>query len=132
MIDLRDSRPGPAHAAPGGLKLAPPLPRVRRPAHAAPDSEPERQIPPPAPGSRPLFANDPADDEPVLDLTDRRPIIDLTVSPTDEQLTEFLRRRAEADRRLAQAAEQSPSRAPLRRRRRPGRARTRSDSKSTA
>ena len=43
------------------------------------------------------------DGEPILDLTDRRPIIDLTVSPSDEQLSEFLRRRAEADRRLAEA-----------------------------
>lgn len=32
---------------------------------------------------------------------DQRPIIDLTVSPTDEQLQEFLRRRAQADRELA-------------------------------
>ncbi len=39
-----------------------------------------------------------SDDE-MIDLRDRRPIIDLTVSPSDEQLAEFLRRRREADRR---------------------------------
>ena len=35
---------------------------------------------------------------------DRRPIIDLTTSPTDEQLQEFLRRRAEADELVAARA----------------------------
>ena len=36
----------------------------------------------------------------AYDGPDRRPIIDLTTSPTDEQLQEFLRRRAEADAEL--------------------------------
>ena len=124
VIDLREGvdtprvdRRGPAHARASGLKLIAPMPKVRRPAHAAPESEPERFIPPPGPDARPLFAapprtlepseglggEDELDSEEPLDLTDRRPIIDLTVSPTDDQLAEFLRRRAEADRRLAEA-----------------------------
>lgn len=134
VIDLRDDRSGPAHAAPGGIRLTPPLPRVRRPAHAAPetDASPERRIPPPGPSTPALFAPEqpPAptgEAEPVLDLTDRRPIIDLTISPTDEQLTEFLRRRAEADRRLTAAAN-APAGRPARPRRRRLR---RSNSKTT-
>ncbi|MGI9605019.1 MAG: DUF5317 family protein [Acidimicrobiales bacterium] len=59
-------------------------------------------------------------EETVIDLTDRRPIIDLTVSPSDEQLAEFLRRRNEADRRLTQLAPPSPGH-----RRRRGRGRRR-------
>lgn len=43
-----------------------------------------------------------------LGNTDRRPIIDLTTSPSDEQLCEFLRRRAAADRQLTQLAPPSP------------------------
>ncbi len=45
-----------------------------------------------------------------LDLgnTDRRPIIDLTTSPSDDQLCEFLRRRAAADEQLTQLAPPSP------------------------
>lgn len=39
---------------------------------------------------------------------DRRPIIDLTTSPTDDQLCEFLRRRAAADAQLAELAPPSP------------------------
>ena len=42
-----------------------------------------------------LVAPKPAPARPTA--PDRRPIIDLTSSPTDEQLQEFLRRRAEAD-----------------------------------
>ena len=41
---------------------------------------------------------------------DRRPIIDLTVSPTDDQLKEFLRRRAEADREFAERTTPGPRR----------------------
>lgn len=47
----------------------------------------------------------------AVDLTgrqDRRPIIDLTTSPTDEQICEFLRRRAAADAQLEQLAPPSP------------------------
>ena len=114
VIDLREDGSGPAHAAPGGIRLTPPLPRVRRPAHAPADSarhlgaDAGRPIPPPSPSTPALFASEPpppaGEPEPELDLTDRRPIIDLTVSPTDDQLAEFLRRRAEADRRMAEAA----------------------------
>jgi hypothetical protein len=130
IIDLRDDHSGPAHAAPGGLKLTPPLPRVRRPAHAAAEPEPERDIPPPSPTARPLFANDVVgDDDPVIDLTDHRPIIDLTLSPTDDQLAEFLRRRAEADRRIASTTATPPPPAPRRARPR-RRLRDRSGSKS--
>lgn len=49
--------------------------------------------------------------EDVVDLRsqgDRRPIIDLTTSPTDEQLCEFLRRREAADEQLRQLAPPSP------------------------
>jgi hypothetical protein len=61
----------------------------------------------------------------IVDLTDpadRRPIIDLTSSPTDDQLCEFLRRRAIADAEF----EARPLRASgLRRGRAPRRSRTR-------
>ncbi len=44
------------------------------------------------------------------EIADRRPIIDLTVSPTDEQLQEFLRRRAEADAELLARTSPGPRR----------------------
>lgn len=50
-------------------------------------------------------------DPSTIDLTeksDRRPIIDLTTSPTDEQLCEFLRRRQAADEQLDKLAPPSP------------------------
>lgn len=57
----------------------------------------------------------------VIDLTDPndpRPIIDLTTSPSDEQMTEFLRRRRAADRELQRVvvrpAGQRRGRAPVR------------------
>lgn len=43
-----------------------------------------------------------------LGNSDRRPIIDLTTSPSDEQLCEFLRRREAADEQLTQLAPPSP------------------------
>ena len=43
-----------------------------------------------------------------LGNTDQRPIIDLTNSPSDEQLSEFLRRRASADKQLTRLAPPSP------------------------
>ena len=118
-LDLSDDivGAGPAHAAPGRRLFSAPLPKVRpvrlpvgrlhrpsaesgTPRHAAtdrPDSVPTEP------------AVTPVDVPPeMLDLTDRRPIIDLTVSPTDEQLAEFLRRRAEADSQLGQLAPPSP------------------------
>lgn len=53
----------------------------------------------------------PDEKTPAVDLTgnqDRRPIIDLTTSPTDAQLCEFLRRRAAADAQLEALAPPSP------------------------
>ncbi len=44
------------------------------------------------------------------EFADRRPIIDLTVSPTDDQLQEFLRRRAEADAALLARTSPGPRR----------------------
>lgn len=169
-IDLRDIpvSTGPAHSA-GTYKLTPPLPRVRRPVHAA---EPlvtsptktafDRQPPPPTgdpiPGPPPIRHNpasirlprrtrsarpsgrsilesreptiDLTDGEtpPQIDLTDRRPIIDLTISPTDDQLAEFLRRRAVADERLHADRLGPPS--PGHRRNRRRRSRVPADSKS--
>jgi len=46
------------------------------------------------------------EEQAVIDLTDNRPIIDLTTSPSDDQLAEFLRRRADADDELRNAARQ--------------------------
>lgn len=134
VIDLREPGSGPAHAAPGGVRLTPPLPRVRRPAHAirGSESEPERHIPPPSPTTPALFAPvlPESPDDAVIDLTDQRPIIDLTMSPSDEQLTEFLRRRAEADRRLTDASAAPPPPRSIRGTRR--RRRDRANSKSEA
>lgn len=134
VIDLRDDpeptdHHGPRHAAPGGLKLRTPGPKVRRPAHAidriaadlsagvelTPPPLPAEAVasPPPVPAGLtpppvPTAARDTSppppvpravgvEDDVVIDLTDNRPIIDLTTSPSDDQLAEFLRRRAEAD-----------------------------------
>lgn len=117
VIDLTDHEragSGPAHAAPGGKVRH--ATRRRTPAHAKiPHDEKPDLRPPPIPASE----NSPASPAPkqteaavesgeIIDLTDRRPIIDLTVSPTDEQLAEFLRRRTEADRRLTTLAPPSP------------------------
>ena len=49
-------------------------------------------------------------ESPDNDTVDRRPIIDLTVSPTDDQLQEFLRRRAQADIEFAQRTSPGPKR----------------------
>jgi hypothetical protein len=117
VIDLTDDeepRRGPAHAAAGGKVRHATLRRT--PAHAKlPHGETPDLRPPPIPASdhspanpTPQVAVPDANGNEVIDLTDRRPIIDLTVSPTDEQLTEFLRRRAEADRRLTTLAPPSP------------------------
>jgi len=49
----------------------------------------------------------------VIDLTDpadRRPIIDLTISPTDAQLCEFLRRRERADAKIDERPAPGPRR----------------------
>jgi hypothetical protein len=146
-IDLRDDqsdhdagllsgrRKGPAHAASSSPLIAP-LPRVRRPLHAANTSAPVESAPvesapiesspiesdlgpsdqPPPPTGTPLPGPPPLIDltesaptPPVLNLTDRRPIIDLTVSPSDTQLEEFLRRREDADRRLIGAELAAPA-----------------------
>ena len=116
VIDLTDegTGSGPAHAAPGGKVRH--ATRRRTPAHAkTPHGEEPDLRPPPIPASEHSPANpaprqteDAVESGEVIDLTDRRPIIDLTVSPTDDQLAEFLRRRTEADRRLTTLAPPSP------------------------
>lgn len=117
VIDLTDDetpRRGPAHAASGGKVRHATLRRT--PAHAKlPHGDAPDLRPPPIPASdhspanpTPRVATPDANGNDVIDLTDRRPIIDLTVSPTDDQLAEFLRRRAEADRRLTTLAPPSP------------------------
>ena len=122
---LSGRRKGPAHAASSSPLIAP-LPRVRRPRHTADTSASVESIPiesdlgrvdqPPPPTGTPLPGPPPLIDltesvptPPVLDLTDRRPIIDLTASPSDAQLEEFLRRRDEADRRLIDAELAAPA-----------------------
>lgn len=135
VIDLRDDaeHDGPRHAAPGGLRLRTPGPKVRRPAHAieriaadlsagaalTPPPLPAALTPPPLPTAMtppplPVSEEQPApprtfvveEEQAVIDLTDNRPIIDLTTSPSDDQLAEFLRRRADADDELRNAARQ--------------------------
>lgn len=128
VIDLTESA-APAHAATDDvidLSQAEPDSNVV-PAHAAPAHEPEVD----AIAAAGLHAVQivPAVDEshepdPVpelIDLTDQddpRPIIDLTKSPTDEQMNEFLRRRKAADRDHARLAARAPGqrrgRAPVR------------------
>lgn len=60
---------------------------------------------PPAPTGPPVEQIDVVAETNAID---RRPIIDLTTSPTDEQLCEFLRRRAAADAQLMALAPPSP------------------------
>jgi hypothetical protein len=131
VIDLTDDddvdHEGPRHAAPGG-RVRSHSPRHRRPAHAKPSADDEIDLrPPPLPTENPasagvetegrLQADEPApqtefpatdESDEVIDLTDRRPIIDLTTSPSDEQLAEFLRRREAADVRATTLAPPSP------------------------
>jgi len=139
VIDLTDGEVrGPAHAAPGRKRFSSPMPRVRRPLHAA-ESRPHRpsdtrsqpqHVAAPAleQAAEPSTVSDQPERESVpvtaveaitptpeplqpdgsIDLTDHRPIIDLTVSPTDAQLEEFLRRRSIADSQLHRLAPPSP------------------------
>ena len=67
---------------------------------ASKDPEPPAVVAPSAPAPAPPKVTQP---EPqFIDGVDPRPIIDLTNSPTDEQLFEFLRRRNKADQELAE------------------------------
>ena len=109
----------PAHAAHRRPRLRPASPSPHQPAHAAPSSaepvivldgahayleQPPAPVLPPAP----LLDTEAAS---AIDLTksgDQRPIIDLTISPTDQQLCEFLRRRAAADEQFNHLAPPSP------------------------
>ena len=116
----------PAHAAHRRPRLRPASHSTHAPAHATESSEPvivlegsDAYIAQPAPPAGvpveeleiaviPIQA--PADPS-TIDLTensDRRPIIDLTTSPTDDQLCEFLRRRDTADAQLDELAPPSP------------------------
>ncbi len=94
-----DAEPTPAGASASTLgndsdRVAAPNPTVRAP--HVPSSRRTEDDTVQLQRRRPTLP-DPVDDP--IDLTDRRPIIDLTVSPSDEQLAEFLRRRREADDR---------------------------------
>lgn len=100
-IDLTNND-GPAHAAPPTR-----VPRIHRPrrrtgrrgVHAATPDAPAQKFEPKPP-------------EPVIDLTDSRPIIDLTTSPTEQQLAEFFRRREAADRRISRHSQQQKQHRP--------------------
>ena len=64
------------------------------------------------------------------DAIDNRPIIDLTTSPTDEQICEFMRRRSEADEAWVTKQHEDAQHSGARRR--PARGRRRSNTKVTA
>ena len=110
---------------PAPAKKAMPATAIYAPEHAA-SATPEP--PPPTPAAKPVKNIVlPPEEEPVIVLNDQakphgyltttahlnttkvdnRPIIDLTNSPTEEQLMEFMRRRAEADRALLERGESS-------------------------
>ena len=109
----------PAHAAHRRPRLRSANQSRHEPAHALPSSaEPVivldgahaylEQPPAPVPPPTPLLDTEAAS---MIDLTksgDQRPVIDLTISPTDQQLCEFLRRRAAADEQFSQLAPPSP------------------------
>jgi len=116
----------PAHAAHRRPRLRPAASSTHAPAHATEPAEPvivldgsEAYIEQPQPPTGPqaddleiavILPPEPANSK-TIDLTDnrdRRPIIDLTTSPTDEQLCEFLRRRDAADKQLGELAPPSP------------------------
>jgi len=113
----------PAHAAPKQAAASSKEPAISNegPTEAPSVVSPQPTVARPAPTQTTepvlVLADDPQGsayfEPPAID---NRPIIDLTVSPTDEQLCEFLRRRADADRALLENAEQAPH--PRRRQRR--------------
>ena len=119
VIDLD----APEHAAPAGLVDKPKAANSARsddpPAHAA---DPVLTAGLQAVPVMPSTATQQIEVVPeLIDLTDpndQRPIIDLTKSPTDDQMTEFLRRRKAADREHALVAVRPPGqrrgRAPVR------------------
>lgn len=98
----------PAHAA---LKQTSPT-AANEPQHAAAPIPPSPAVTPPAQDQTVIVLNDDAVPEGYSTTesqlgqrgVDTRPIIDLTTSPTEEQLLEFLRRRAEADEKLLATA----------------------------
>lgn len=103
LIDLTAAS-GPAHAASPERVSRIHRPRRRtakRGVHAATTEAPAKR-----------FEESP--EEPVIDLTDNRPIIDLTTSPTEEQLAEFFRRREAADRRIERRSQQQQRHRPAR------------------
>lgn len=103
----------PAHALHRRPRLRASGHSAHAPEHAAQPTEPVIVLTdevayieqPPAPTGPPV---EHIDLTTPADIVDRRPIIDLTTSPTDEQLCEFLRRRAAADAQLLSLAPPSP------------------------
>jgi len=109
----------PAHAAHRRPRLRSANQSSHEPAHAVPSSaEPVivldgahaylEQAPAPVPPPTPLLDTEAASGIDLTKSGDQRPVIDLTISPTDQQLCEFLRRRAAADAQFSQLAPPSP------------------------
>jgi hypothetical protein len=109
----------PAHAAHRRPRLRSASQSPHEPAHAVPSSaEPVivldgahaylEQPPAPVPPPTPLLDTEATNGIDLTKSGDQRPIIDLTISPTDQQLCEFLRRRSAADEHFNQLAPPSP------------------------
>jgi hypothetical protein len=109
----------PAHAAHRRPRLRAASQSTHEPAHAAPSAaEPVivldgphayvEQPPAPIAPLTPLLDTDASNGIDLTKSGDQRPIIDLTISPSDLQLCEFLRRRASADEQMSEMSPPSP------------------------
>ena len=90
----------PAHASADSAQLEPAGMDLTDQATSVPADLPAPEL---APESYPTIID-------LTDPADRRPIIDLTISPTDAQLCEFLRRRERADAKIDERPAPGPRR----------------------